>query len=72
MTPSDVQTLALDRLGLRLGPEMAAYVLRQLADPSVTAPVPIIAGNARTGCPVRLSINPHDLAPPAAPPDHPA
>lgn len=49
MTGSEVQQLLLDRLGLRVGPEMAAYVLRSWN--AGASKVPVIATHARTGIP---------------------
>ena len=56
MTESDVRRLFLHRLGIRLGPEMGAYVLERFRTGGV-APVPIMGGDARTGVPVRRFID---------------
>ena len=78
-TLPDVQLWFLERLGLRLGPEMAAYVLRRIQTPSTPAAgtsggqslsdpsrIPVIGGDARTGLPVRKFIEVAALlAPPA-------
>lgn len=60
MSESDVRELVLQRLGLRLGPEMTTYVWKHLNSGAASA-VPAIGGNARTG--VRISVEvPADLA----------
>ena len=53
-----VRTWLLHRLGLRVGPRTAAYVLRHLNSPD---PLPVMAGDARTGVPVRRVIDPEAL-----------
>lgn len=63
LTVPQVQDLLLRRLGLRVGPEVAAYVLRRwqaaLSGTEATpAPIPVIGGDARTGTPARRSIDP--------------
>jgi hypothetical protein len=56
LTPSEVQQLLLDRLGLRVGPETAAYVLRSW---QVDAPnIPVIATDARTGIRLTTGLRP--------------
>ena len=66
MTALDVeqlqQTLRIT-MGLRIGDEMAKYILAKLAASSA-ASFPILASDARTGQPVRSEINPADLAVP--------
>lgn len=62
MTPVEVQQLFLDRLGLRIGPEMANYVLRRMTTPSEDTdrsrnPVAVMAGHAMTGVPLRQVID---------------
>jgi hypothetical protein len=54
MTPSEVQQLLLDRLGLRVGPETAAYVLRRWDAGSESTPV--VATQAKTGVAVRVAL----------------
>ena len=63
MNPDDVRRLFLHRLGLRIGPETAAYVMRRLeAGQSALsvddAPdvIPVMAGDARTGVAVRRMV----------------
>jgi hypothetical protein len=62
-TPLDIeqlqQTLRIT-MGLRIGDEMAKYILAKLAA-SAAAPFPILASDARTGQPARHEINPADL-----------
>jgi len=61
LTAGEVQKLFLHRLNLRIGPETAAYFLRRLeADPSTPA-VPVMGGNARTGVPVRVLVEPSQV-----------
>jgi hypothetical protein len=59
------QTLRIT-MGLRIGDEMAKYILVKLAASSV-APFAILASDARTGQPVRPEINAADLAVPPSP-----
>jgi hypothetical protein len=47
VTAPDVQQLFLERLGLRVGPEVAAYVLRKWQAGAKL--VSVIASDARTG-----------------------
>lgn len=47
MEENAVQSAIREKLGLRVGPEMAAYVLRQLEAGNQT--IGIIGGDARTG-----------------------
>ena len=57
MTPSAVQQLLLERLGLRVGPETAAYVLRSWQ--AGTAPtIPVIATDAKTGVAMTQDVAP--------------
>ena len=63
MNPEDVRKLFLQRLGLRIGPETAAYVLRRLEAGQAALPVgdaageiPVMGGDARTGVAVRRMI----------------
>jgi len=62
VTAAEVQRHFLHHLNLRIGPETAAYVLRRLdANPSASA-IPVIGGNARTGVPVRVLVDPSQIA----------
>jgi hypothetical protein len=54
------QTLRIT-MGLRIGEEMAKYILVKLAASSVTS-FPILACDARTGQPAWSEIKPADLA----------
>ena len=56
---SQLQDILLQRLGLRIGPEMARY-LRQRLESSASA-IPIIAADARSGLPLRRMIDPSVL-----------
>ena len=75
MTASDVQRIFLERLNLRLGPEMAAYVLGRMESDApwpALGSIPVIAGDARTGRPFRVSVPLAALAPdPSHPPLNP-
>lgn len=63
MTPSQIDSLLLRELRIRVGPAMAAYVARRLADAhnGGTGPIPVMGGDARTGVPVRRLIDPQTL-----------
>ena len=68
MTAEEVRKLFLNRLGLRIGPETAAYVLRRLeagqAAPGLGEPageIPVMAGDARTGAAVRRFVHPWQI-----------
>ena len=67
LNADEVRKLFLHRLGLRIGPETSAYVLRRLeagqaalplgeAAGNVTAEIPVMGGDARTGVAVRRMI----------------
>jgi len=55
---TDLQQTLLNRFGVRVEPHMSAYVQRRLSD---RGPLPVIGGDARTGRPVRLMIDPAQL-----------
>ena len=61
VTAAEVQRQFLHRLNLRIGPETAAYVLRRL-DAESASPIPVMGGNARTGGPVRILVDPSQIA----------
>ena len=61
LTAGEVQKLFLDRLNLRIGPETAAYFLRRLEDGQAVSTIPVMGGNARTGVPVRLLVDPSQV-----------
>ena len=58
---ANIKGRLLDRYGVRAGPAMCAYVGRRLSagDP---AGFPILAGDARTGLPVRRTVVPAEMA----------
>jgi hypothetical protein len=60
VTPCEVQQLLLDRLGLRVGPEMAAYVLRSWE--ARAARISVIATDGRTGIPLASGLRPDMLS----------
>ena len=60
MSENDVQRRVREKYGLRLGPEMAAYVLRQLQEGTLQT-IPVIAGDARTGVAVRKQLPADEL-----------
>jgi hypothetical protein len=56
----EVRELLLNKLGLRVEPEMSRYVATQLAN--ANGSVAVIGGDARTGRPIRQFIAPADLS----------
>ena len=57
----EVREMFLDRLGIRLEPEMCRYVLARLAETAPAAgdagtPIPVIGGDARTGVALRRMV----------------
>jgi hypothetical protein len=69
MDVSDVQKCVLEFYGIRVEPEMARYLLRRLQQAGgARRELPVIGGNARTGVPVRLLIDPSRFVTPAASP----
>ena len=70
-TVAEVQKQFLHSLNLRIGPETAAYVLRRIDASPAASPFPVMGGNARTGVPVRLLVEPSQIAAGfASPADH--
>lgn len=68
MTEPDVREIFLKKLGLRIEPEMAGYVLKQTQPESGSAePFPVMAADARTGMPVRKMIDPRLVPSPGNP-----
>ena len=61
MTADEVQRLFLHRLNLRIGRETAAYVLRRTQGSSAALAFPVMGGNARTGIPVRILVEPSQV-----------
>jgi len=69
MELSDVQKRLLDFYGIRVEPEMGRYVLRRLQQAGgALRELPVIGGNARTGVPVRMMIDPAALEHAPSPP----
>ena len=64
MTDTDLTDLLLHRWGLRISREMAKYLLRQIESATSarsTEPIPVIAGNARTGVAQRALLPTQEL-----------
>lgn len=63
MDPSQVDALLLRELRIRVGPAMADYVARRLAEArdGRNDPIPVMGGDARTGVAVRRMIDPQTL-----------
>jgi len=62
VSEADLQQRILDAYGIRVEPEMVRYVLRRLSQAgSPLRELPVIGGNARTGMPVRMLIDPSNL-----------
>ena len=59
---AEVREMFLRRLGLRIGPEMAAYVLRRMQAAAGPAELPVLGGDARTGVPLRRVVSLADLS----------
>lgn len=53
---AQIRDVLLKRYGLRVQPEMAQYLLRQLSAAERGEVVPLIGGDARTGMPMRQRI----------------
>lgn len=67
MGENELQRYVREQLGLRVGPEMAAYILKRLNADDAPAPIPVIAADARTGIAVRKELPPAVLRPLVAP-----
>lgn len=67
MGETQLQARIREQLGLRVGPEMAAYVLKQLSSGDGSSPIAVIASDARTGVPLRKELSPNVLRPLVAP-----
>ena len=63
MSEPEIERLLREKLNLRVGPETTRYIAARLAAPAATppAPFPIIAHDARTGHPVRETLDPANL-----------
>ena len=65
MEPADLQQRILNAYGVVVEPHMAKYVLRRLEQAGgALRELPVIGGNARTGVPMRLLIDPSRVAAP--------
>ena len=62
----EFQRRVREQLGLRVGPEMAAYVLTQL-EGNGEASIVVLAADARTGVPLRKELSAAALRPLIAP-----
>jgi hypothetical protein len=60
MTTTEVEQRLLERYGLRAGPAMRQYVIDRMNDADRVG-FPIMAGDARTGMPVRQVIAPAEF-----------
>jgi len=60
MQADQIPPLLLQRLGLRIGPNMAQYISESFNGGS-SNPLPIIAGDARTGIARRQNLDPAHL-----------
>ena len=60
MSNAELQARLLERYGVRAGPATQDYVARRLGA-GETVGFPILAGDARTGLPVRRTIVPGEM-----------
>lgn len=59
MDSEELRKLFRDRVDIRIGPHTGEYVARKLCDPAAkAAPFPVMGGDARTGVPVRMLVEP--------------
>jgi hypothetical protein len=63
MGTQEIEQALLNQHGLRVTPAMSQYILQQLASPKKRE-LPIIAGDARTGVPIRAIIRLETFQPP--------
>lgn len=62
MTETEMQQRMLEAYGIRVEPEMCRYVIKRLAQAGAAlSELPIIGGEARTGTPVRRTVDPAKL-----------
>ena len=62
MDREEIRKRMLDAYGIRVEPEMSEYVLRRLHQAGgALRELPVIGGEARTGMPVRRTIDPARL-----------
>ncbi len=69
MRESELQARVRRQLGLRVGPEMAAYILKRLTAAATSADAatfPVMASDARTGIPLRTELSTASLRDDAA------
>jgi hypothetical protein len=59
MVESELQARVRERLGLRIEPKMRQYIERRLAES--TGPFAVMGGDARTGVPRRMMVEPRLL-----------
>jgi hypothetical protein len=67
MGETELRARVREQLGLRVGPEVAAYILEQLKHRDGDAAIPVIAADARTGIPLRKELAAATLRPLAGP-----
>lgn len=68
MDTAELQRRVLERHGIRVEPAMGEYVLRRLSQAGAALrELPIIGGDARTGLPIRATIDATALLHPANP-----
>ena len=66
MEARDVEARLLATYGIRVNPEMSTYVARRLQQAGAALrELPVIGGEARTGAPRRLMIDPRAFQQPA-------
>jgi hypothetical protein len=62
MDIDQIQTRLLDSYGIRVEPEMCRYIIRQLEQAGrALRELPVIGGDARTGVPLRVMVDPGRL-----------
>ena len=63
MDGEEIRKRMLDAYGIRVEPEMTAYVARRLtqAGDALGGGFPVMGGDARTGMPVRAVVDPAQL-----------
>ena len=63
MDAQQIRQRMLDAYGIRVEPEMSAYVARKLAQAgNALRELPVMGGDARTGMPLRLMVDPARLS----------
>jgi hypothetical protein len=62
MEETEFQSRLCERLGLRVGPQMAGYLLKRLSDGTLgESAIPAMGGDARTGMPVLRQLGAAEL-----------